>query len=445
MQPIDLLICASHVLTMEPATAVLNDHAVAVNDGRIVAVGPTTELTARYAPQRRVDRPGHALMPGLINLHTHSAMSLLRGYADDLALMEWLTGHIWPAEGRHVNEAFITDGVQLAMLEMIRSGQTCFNDMYFYAATAARAAASAGMRATIGLPVFDFPAPGVPDADHIAYGRRQVEEMAGLPLIRACWAPHAPYTVGDERLIAVRDAAREMGLGIHMHVHETAFEVADAIEKTGKRPWQRLRELGLLGPGFIAVHMTQLTDEEIAEVAALGVSVAHCPESNLKLASGFCPVQKLVKAGVNVGIGTDGAASNNDLDLLAETRIASLLAKTVAGDACAVPAPQALEMATLGGARALGLADEIGSLRAGKSADLISIDLNEATTAPLHHAISQLAYAANSRQVRDVWIAGRTVLDDRQFTTLDAAAVLDKARDWAARMAATPNAQETGA
>ncbi|WP_028079038.1 TRZ/ATZ family hydrolase [Solimonas soli] len=431
MQTVDLLVTPRWLIPIEPEGLVLEDHALVVDAGRIAAVLPLAEARARYAPRQSVALPQHALMPGLVNLHTHAAMSLLRGIADDLPLMDWLQNHIWPAEGAHVGAAFCEDGVRLACAEMIRGGTTCINDMYFFPDATARVAQQAGLRATVGLVVFDFPtAWGSGADDYIHKGLELHDALRDAPLIRTMFAPHAPYTVSDAPLLKLRRYANELGIGIHMHVHETAHEVETALASTGKRPWQRLKELELLGPDFIAVHMTQLSDTEIAEVAEYGVHVAHCPESNLKLASGFAPVGKLLAAGANVGIGTDGAASNNDLDLFGELRTAALLAKAVSGDTRALSAPTALRAATLGGARALGLEAEIGSLVAGKSADFIAVDLSAAATQPVYNVLSQLAYAVGREQVSDVWVAGRPLLRDRRLTTLDETAVIAKAGEW---------------
>lgn len=435
LQPIDLLVTAAAVVPVEPAGAVLDDHALAVDGGRIVAVLPSAEARQRYAPREVVNRERHVLLPGLVNAHTHAAMTLLRGLADDLPLMEWLQGHIWPAEGEHVSRAFCVDGVRLAAAESIRAGVTCLQDMYFFPDATAQACSEAGVRAALNLIVIDFPTAWANGPDeYFAKGIAVHDAVRGQPLLRTLFAPHAPYTVSDGPLRKVRAYADELGIGIHMHVHETAYEVADAVQKTGKRPWQRLKELGLLGEDFIAVHMTQLTDEEIAEAATYRVHVAHCPESNLKLASGFCPVHKLLGAGVNIALGTDGAASNNDLDLLGEMRTAALLAKGVSGDARAMTAARALHAATLGGASALGWGAEIGSLLPGKAADFIAIELGAAHLMPCYELISHLVYSAGRADVSDVWVHGRQLLRERQLLTLDEPAVLARAAEWRARI-----------
>lgn len=433
-QSIDLLVLPRWLVPVDPAGLVLENHALAVDGGRIVGMLPAAEAQARYAPRETLTLAEHALLPGLVNVHTHSAMSLLRGIADDLPMMDWLQNHVWPAEAIHVGPEFCADGVRLALAEMIRSGTTCFSDMYFFPDVTAEVAKQAGARVVVGLVVFDFPTAWANAGEYIHKGLALHDKLKNEPLVRTIFAPHAPYTVSDGPLREIRKYAYELGIGIHMHVHETAFEVADAVAKTGKRPLARLQELDLLGPEFVAVHMTQLTDAEIDELARLDVQVAHCPESNLKLVSGFSPVAKLLAAGVNVALGTDGAASNNDLDLFGEMRTAALLAKGVSGDASAVPAAQALHMATLGGAKALGLDGEIGSLVAGKSADFIAVDLSAANTQPVYNVLSQLAYAVGRGQVTHSWVAGRTLLREGRLQTLDEPAVLAKAAEWRSKI-----------
>ncbi len=434
-QTIDLLVIPAAIVPAEPAGVVLQDHALAVDAGRIVAVLPVAEARLHYAPRETRELPQHALMPGLVNAHTHLAMTLLRGLADDLPLMDWLQNHVWPAEGQHVSRAFCVDGVRLATVESIRGGVTCANDMYFFADATAEVCGAAGLRAAVNLIVIDFPTAWAAGPDeYFAKGIAVHDSVRGNPLLRTMFAPHAPYTVSDGPLRRVRAYADELGIGIHMHVHETAFEVAEAVKQSGQRPWQRLKELGLLGPDFVAVHMTQLSDEEITEAATYGVHVAHCPESNLKLASGFCPVAKLLDAGVNVALGTDGAASNNDLDLFGEMRTAALLAKGVSGSAQAFPAAQALHAATLGGARALGWDAEIGSLVAGKSADFIAVQMNAAHLTPCYNLVSHLVYAVGRGDVSDVWVAGRALMRERRLLTLDETEVLAKAVEWRQRI-----------
>ncbi|GAB4294593.1 MAG: TRZ/ATZ family hydrolase [Thiohalomonadaceae bacterium] len=435
MQSVDTLLHARWVIPVEPDQVVLEHHSLAIGDGRIRDLLPSPEARRRYRAETELELPGHALIPGLINAHTHAAMSLMRGLADDLPLMDWLNHHIWPAEARWVGEEFVHDGTQLAMAEMLRGGTTCFHDMYFFPDAVARAASHAGMRAVVGMIVIDFPTAWAQNADEYLHkGIKVHDQFHGDPLITTAFAPHAPYTVADEPLRKVAMYAEEMDVPVHMHVHETAHEVEQAVTARGQRPLQRLADLGLLSPRLLAVHMTQLDADDIAAVAAAGAHVVHCPESNLKLASGFCPVDRLLKAGVNVALGTDGAASNNDLDMFGEMRTAALLAKGVAGDASAVPAARVLRMATLNGARALGLDQVTGSLQVGKAADIVAVRLDDIETRPLYHPISQLVYATGRDKVSDVWVAGRHLLKERRLTTLDEAHLLTRAEEWRNRL-----------
>lgn len=431
MQNIDTLIHARWIIPVEPEHTVYEQHSLAIHDGRIVEILPTPEASAKYQSHSTLHLSEHALIPGLINAHTHAAMSLFRGLADDLPLMEWLNNHIWPAEGAWVSPEFVQDGTQLAIAEMLRGGTTCFNDMYFFPDETARVADDCHMRVCVGLIVIDFPTVWASDAgDYVRKGLEVHDRYRDHPLIRTAFAPHAPYTVSNDPLDKIRIYADELDIPVHMHIHETTDEIGQSLTHYNERPLQRLDRLGLLSPHLVGVHMTQLTDEEISRYAATGGHVVHCPESNLKLASGFCPVQALLKAGVNVAIGTDGAASNNDLDMFGEMRIAALLAKAVAGDASAVSAATALRMATLNGAKALGLDEETGSLLPGKAADITAVHLGGIETQPVYHPISQLVYAAGRDKVTDVWVAGRHLLKERVLTTLDEHAILAKTRQW---------------
>ena len=437
MQTVDTLIHARWIIPVEPDDRVLEAHSLAVHDGRILDLLPTAEASAGYRSETEIHLPRHALIPGLVNCHTHAAMSLLRGLADDLPLMTWLNEHIWPAEQRWVNEEFVHDGSQLAIAEMLRSGTTCFNDMYFFPEVTARAAAAAGMRAVVGLILIDFPsAYAASPEEYIDKGLALHDEFRHDPLVHTAFAPHAPYSVSNGPLERIRVLADELDIPVHMHVHETADEIAQSIDAHGGRPLARLAGLGLLSPSLTAVHMTQLEDHEIRDLAAAGTHVVHCPESNMKLASGFCPVSRLLEAGVNVALGTDGAASNNDLDMLGELQNAALLGKVVAGDPSALPAHQVLRMATLNGARALGLETETGSLAPGKWADLCALDLDVPETRPLYDPVSQIVYAAGREQVTDVWVAGRHLLKERRLTTLDLEDILACADTWQQRIAA---------
>ncbi len=435
MQAIETLIHARWIIPVEPPDTVYENHAIAIHDGRILNILPSVQASVVYRAQTTHRFDEHVLIPGLVNAHTHAAMSLLRGLADDLPLMEWLNGHIWPAEGRWVSSEFIHDGVQLAVAEMLRSGTTCFNDMYFFPDITAHVASAAGIRAVVGLIVIEFSTAWAADADEYLHkGLAVHDRFRSDPLIRCAFAPHAPYTVSNAPLERIQMLADELDIPVHIHLHETENEVANAQEKEGWRPLQRLEKLGLLSPRLVAVHMTQLDTEEIGQFARCGGHVVHCPESNLKLASGFCPVQRLLDAGINVALGTDGAASNNDLDMLGEMRSAALLAKAVAGQPGAVPAGTVLRMATLGGARALGLDEQIGSLEPGKAADIVAVDLGNIETRPVYHPLSQLVYAAGREQVTDVWVAGRHLLKERLLTTLDEQVILRQAAEWQGRI-----------
>jgi len=436
-QTVDLIVTGRWVVPVEPEGAVLEHHAVVIDAGRIVAILPAADAPAQYAARELVACDRHALIPGLVNAHTHAAMSLMRGYADDLPLMRWLQDYIWPAEQKWVSPEFVRDGTLLAAAEMLAGGTTCFGDMFFFPDDVARAAVAAGMRAVVGMIVIDFPSAYASDCDdYLRKGIDFHDRYRDHPLVRTALAPHAPYTVTDEALGRIVTYAAELNVPVHMHVHETEAEVRESVAKIGARPLTRLERLGLLSPQLMAVHMTQLEPHEIAMLAAQGVHVLHCPESNMKLASGFCPVARLSAAGVNVALGTDGAASNNDLDMFGEMRSAALLAKAVAGDASAVPAAAALRMATLNGARALGLEELLGSLVPGKAADLVAVDLGGIDTQPVYNPVSHLVYATGRHQVTDVWVAGRPVLRGRALLTLDEIDLAQRARQWQDRLAA---------
>ena len=430
-ETVDCLIHAGWVVPIEGPAPALANHSLAVQGGRIVAVQPSAEARHAFTGEREFDLPGRVLMPGLVNLHTHAAMTLMRGLADDLPLMTWLSEHIWPAEARHVSDEFVFDGTLLACAEMLLGGVTCANDMYFYPEAAARAFLRAGMRANLGVIVFEFPTPyGAGADDYLRKGLATRDGFAGEPLLAFTIAPHAPYTVSDDTFRRVRTLAEQLDCPIHVHLHETADEIAGSLREFGVRPLARLERLGLIGPNLIAVHAVHLSEQEIAELARHGCHVAHCPASNLKLASGFAQVSGLLENGVNVGIGTDGAASNNRLDVLGETRLAALLAKGGAARADTRPAHQALAMATLGGARALGLEDRIGSLVPGKLADLVAIRLDRLQTTPCFDVISHLVYAAERSQVSHVWVGGELRVEDGRLLRLDLNELSARAALW---------------
>lgn len=435
---IDTLIEAQWIIPVEPAEVVLNQHAIAIDKGIIKDILPVSEAKLRYRPQQTITLNDHALIPGLINLHTHAAMTLMRGFADDLPLMEWLNKHIWPVEHQHVDAQFVLDGTQLACAEMIRGGITCFNDMYFFPESCAEAAIGAGMRAAIGMIVIDFPTAYASDADdYLAKGLELRDKYHPHPLLSFCFAPHAPYTVSDKTFSSILTYAEQLNIPIHTHLHETQDEIRISLESSGMRPIERMQRLGLLSPSLIAVHMVHLTDHEIKLMQQFGCSIAHCPSSNMKLASGFAPVAALLDQGANVGLGTDGAASNNRLDMFEEMRQAALLAKATSGRADVLPAHQALRMATLNGANALGLGEITGSLTIGKSADIAAIDFSGLNLAPCYDPVSHLVYTASREQVSHVWVNGRMLLQNKELITLNQPELQYRTAFWHERIATT--------
>jgi 5-methylthioadenosine/S-adenosylhomocysteine deaminase len=402
------------IIPVEPANLVLEAHAVIVANGLIDSIVPVAALDDDHPGIERIELPGHALIPGLVNAHTHAAMSLMRGLADDLPLMPWLKEHIWPAEARHVSPEFVRDGTLLACAEMLRAGTTCFNDMYFFPDAAAGAVSDAGMRAALGIIVIEFPSAyaSAPD-EYLEKGLSLRDLHRDDPLLTFCLAPHAPYTVSDTTFRKVGRLAAELDIPVHMHLHETEGELERSIAEHGVRPLERLHALGLLGPQLISVHSVHLAGSEIDLLGRHGCSVAHCPSSNLKLASGFSPAAALSAAGVNLSLGTDGAASNNRLDMLQEMRQAALLAKAVARDASALPAAAALRAATLGGAQALGIGHRTGSIVPGKEADLVAVRMDDPELKPVFDPVSHIVYVAGREHVDHVWVHGEMLLNRR--------------------------------
>ena len=418
---IDSILHPTWIACVDDKNTVHNDYSIAIHEGRIHDIHPKQKILEQYSSDVEIDLSDQLVIPGLINAHTHSPMSLMRGLADDLPLMDWLNNHIWPTEQKHVSAEFVYDGSLLACAEMIRSGTTCFNDMYFFPEETARAVELSGMRAKLGLIMIDFPSAWAQNADeYLSKGIELHDQLHNNSLISTAFAPHAPYTVSDGPLKRISTYAEELDIPIHIHLHETEDEVDQANKSTGKRPIERLNELGLLSPRLLAVHMTQLTEYEIEIIAETGTHVLHCPESNFKLQ----------QKGINIGLGTDSASSNNDLDMIAEMKTAALLAKAVAKSASAMPAEDILRMATINNAVALGLESEIGSIEVGKSADITAIDLSAIENQPVYNPISQLVYSAGRENVSNVWVAGNHLLKDRELTTLDEKAILDKASYW---------------
>lgn len=435
----DLLIEAGWIIPIRPAGVVLRDHAIIVTGDIITAILPAVEALQTYQPNEHIKKPDAVLMPGLVNAHCHNPMTLMRGVADDLALMPWLNQHIWPIERAVMAPEYIIDGIELAVAEMIRGGSTCCNENYFFPDAIAIAYQRAGFRAAIGIPVIDFPSAWATSQDeYFDKGLAVHDAYRANPLLSFSMAPHAPYTVNDASFERIRRYSEQLDLPVHCHLHETRQEIADSMEQYGQRPFARLDRLGLVNEHLAAVHMTQMTPAEIALCAERGVSVIHCPQSNLKLASGFCPSAALLDAGVTVAIGTDGCASNNDLDMFEELRTAALLAKALAEDATAFKAFSALEAATLSGARAMGLESIIGSLQPGKQADLIVIDLARIEAMPLYDVISQLVYAGARHWVSDVWIAGRAKLRDYALQDMDIERISANAKRWQKTISQVP-------
>ena len=430
MTAVDHIIWARWIVPVVPQDSVLEHHGIAIHDGQIVAlVGKDNR--AQFDAAREISLDNHVIIPGLVNAHTHAAMVYLRGIGDDMELMPWLEEKIWPLERRLVTAEFVADGTRQAIAEMIRGGTTTAKDQYFFPEEALRVAREAGFRLMAGMPLIEFPTPwGSGPDEYLAKGDVLLAEWADDALVSVSLSPHAPYSVNDDTFVRGKRLTDKYGVLMDVHVHETAGEVERAVIENGERPVARLQRLGLLDERFLAVHMTALDERDILQIADAGASIAHCPESNLKLASGFCPVARVQEAGINVGIGTDGAASNNDLDMFSEMRTAALLAKAVSKDPMAFPAARALEAATLGGAKALGLADRIGSIEPGKQADLCALSLQDIEMQPLFNVISQVVYAAARHQVSDVWIGGQAVLRDRQLQTLDVDTLHDRARHW---------------
>ena len=428
---IDLLIRPEWIIPIEPAGVTLAGHALAVSDGRIIALLPNDEALQRFRPQQIIDLPGQVLLPGLVNLHTHAAMSLLRGYADDLPLTRWLSERIWPAESRHAGPDFVRAGTLLACAEMLRGGITTFNDMYFFPDAAAEAARLVGMRAVLGIVVVEFPTAYAADADdYLAKGLATRDAMSREPLVSFCLAPHAPYTVADRTFGNIATLAAQLEIPVHVHLHETRHEIEESLKLHGARPIERLRRLGLLGPQLIAVHAVHLDPGEIDLLAHEGCHVAHCPTSNLKLGSGIAPMSAIQSRGMNFGLGTDGAASNNRLDLFHEMRHAALLAKGTSQNAEVLDAHTTLEAATLGGARALGLDERIGSLLPDKDADLCAVRLDEWLIQPCFDPASHLVYVAGREQVTHTWVAGKLLMSNGVPLQIDISELLDMTGLW---------------
>ncbi|MEH6590180.1 MAG: TRZ/ATZ family hydrolase [Halioglobus sp.] len=430
----DILIHPTWIVPVVPQGQVLSEHSIAISGQEIAAIVPR-EQAQKIQAKQVVELPGQALLPGLINCHGHAAMSLLRGYADDQPLMPWLEQHIWPTEATHVSDVFVRDGTELAMAEMLRSGTTTFSDMYFFPDEVATCANRVGMRCQISFPVFEFATVWARDADeYISKGIELMRQFRHSDLVSVVFGPHAPYTVSESTLSRIVTLANELDLPIQIHLHETQGEVLQAFEEHGERPLDSLNRIGMLGPKTQCVHMTDLGEQDIDLLAETGSHVIHCPRSNMKLASGTSPVTRLLSKGVNVALGTDGAASNNSLNMFMEMQTAALLAKLHNMDATALPADEALAMATIRGARALGIEDRVGSLEVGKLADIIAVDLSQVESQPVYNPISQLVYASNGSEVSHSWINGKPVMENRKLLSIDSHSLATRVGDWQQRI-----------
>ena len=431
MKSVNTVINARWVVPVDATNSVLDHYSIAIADNRIHSILPSVDAASLFPTAKRVNLPTHAITPGFINAHTHAAMTLFRGVAEDFELETWLQQYIWPLEGKWVSPEFVRDGTKIAIAEMIKSGTTCMNDMYFFPEVIGEVAQQTGMRASLGMIVLEFPTAWAKSAtEYLDKGLDLYSQFENDPLVSTVLAPHAPYTVADNTFENILSLSDERNLPIHMHVHETDNEIENSLKEHGVRPIERLKQLGLVNPKLIAVHATQLLTQEIELFAKAKTSVAHCPKSNLKLASGFCPIAELLRNNVNVALGTDGAASNNNLNMIGEMRFAALLAKGRTLDATAVSVHETLRMATINGAKCLGLESQTGSLEPGKLADITAINLESISSVPIYNPVAQIVHAASSRQVSDVWINGTQVLRDSVLTTIDEAELISVAHQY---------------
>ncbi|MDF2529633.1 MAG: mtaD [Gammaproteobacteria bacterium] len=435
MQHVETIIQPKWLITVDSRNRVLENHSLVVDRGKILDIVPNLQLKTRYTAIKTHYLDNHAILPGFINAHTHAAMSLMRGFADDLPLMTWLTKFIWPGERLYVSPEFVCDGMRLALAEMIKGGTTCINDMYFYSSEAAEVMHKSGIRGRIADSILNIEMPWAPTVQS-SFDKTLalIQQVKAYPLIEAAIGPHAPYTTDDDIMREVVRLSKQHAAPIQMHIHETQYEVDKYLNDHQTWPLARLHELGVCSPKLQAVHMTQVSQTDIEILAKTGTHVIHCPESNMKLGSGICPVQTLLEAGVNVALGTDGAASNNDLDMIGEMRTAALLGKIRDHNPESLSAQTVLRMATINGAKALGFDYFTGSLEVGKAADVIAIDLNAPATMPVYNPVSQIVYSSSRDQVTDVWVAGKQLLKSRSLTTLNEAEILNQATQWGEKL-----------
>ena len=433
MQNVEILIHAGHVLVN--SNMVLENHTLAVSEGKIIAILPQSEAKKTYMAKETLNLPQHLLMPGLVNAHTHISMNLLRGLADDLKLLTWLQDHIWPAEAAVISPEFVRDGALLAMAELIRGGVTTFNDNYFYMKDLAEVVNQVGMRAVLAECFFKFSTPWSPTPDaSFARSEELISFCKTTKTIYPAIFPHAPYSTDVPLLERLSAFAKKHDLLIHTHLMESQMEIDESIKEYGKRPIKLWHELGLIHDKTIAVHMTHVNDEDLDIILKAGASTVHCPESNMKLASKVSPIQKMLDMGINVALGTDGAASNNDLDMFGEMKSAAFLSKVSTDNPESLNAQTVIEMATLNGAKALHLDHEIGTLEVGKAADMIAIDFATLETQPCYAVVPQLVYNVPRHNVTHVWVNGKMLMDNRKLTTIDETALMQKTRNWQAKL-----------
>ncbi len=431
MQNVDYIIHADYVLPMDESLAVIKDGAIAVKGTKVLKVGTSQEIFKKYSPRAIINGSQHVVFPGLINTHTHAAMVYFRGIADDQPLKEWLENHIWPAENQWLSPEFISDAIELACLEMLKGGITTYNDMYFYEDAAGEATKRVGMRAVLGVGLLDFPTKSASTTEeYFANAESFIKGWKGDNLITPCIAPHALYTCGPETLKRARKVADIYDIPIHIHLSETKWEAEEIMRRFGMSPVEYLESLGFLNERVLAAHCVWLTELEIEILAKRRVGVSHCIESNLKLASGIAPVVRMLKAGVRVTFGTDGAGSNNDLNILSEMSTAAKLHKAVSGDPTALDAKTALLMATRWGAEVLGLGKVTGSIEEGKAADLVMADLNKPHLVPMYSIYSHIVYSMRPSDVEMVMVDGKIVVNDGKLTTTDESEILYKAKKW---------------
>ena len=426
-----IIISASWVFASGPEDQLLSDYAVVIENDKIIDLVPQNKVFDEYEAHNTYQLTDHILIPGLINAHTHAAMSLFKGFADDVPLQDWLNNHIWPAEKKFVNSSFVKDGSILALSEMIKSGVTTFNDMYFFPDATAEAATELGVRSNIGLVVLDFPTNYATDPeDYLLKGFEFRDKWRNEDLITTSIAPHAPYSVSDEAFTLINTYSEELSINIHTHLHETQWEIEDSIDKYGMTPVQRLNNLGIIGPSLMAAHCVHLNEQDMAILAKNKVSIVHNPSSNMKLGSGIADIAKMLKQNLSISLGTDGSASNNRLDIMEEMRLAALLIKGSTKSSELIPAMEAIKMATINGAKALGLESKIGSIEKNKKADLVAIDLSTIENQPIYNPLTTLVYSSSRSDVSHVWINGKIKLMDKKLVTIDEEKIVNLAKKW---------------